>query len=741
MRTIKSIINILCFATSFVSCGETLEKLEVPVASITISRESIELVEGESIVLAATVSPSDATDKKVSWSSSKSSVASVDQKGTVTALSVGSATVTASAGGKNSLCNVTVSARTIAVSSITLDKTELSLNVGEEYQLKATIEPSNASDQNVKWSSVSSSIASVNEGLIKGIKIGETKITASVGGHSAVCTVKVSEIDYSKEYLTIEVLSDGSIIYDSYGFSLKNPIEISTDGVTWKKINPSEQPFYKYSMGVKKGDRIHIRGSNYCYASPINVYTEPWYGFESLSFKTGDGARIKVYGNILSIIDYDFESLDLFPTGCVYAFARLFAGCEGLISAKDLVLPKNTMAFCYAEMFADCRNLTEGPSLPATRLTEGCYNGMFYRCKNLTISPSLPAKSLAKSCYSHMFSGCAKLTTPPELPAIDLTDYCYQGMFAGSGLTKSPELPAEVIPLNAYYAMFSGCQDLVSIGTINARKTVFYPNNIHPNDGHLGGMFSYCTSLKEFPDLLLTTLNKKCCQGMFEGCTNLTKAPGLPATILSDSCYEGMFSECTSLSKAPVLPATNLASLCYANMFSGCTSLVEAPVLPAKELGDYCYKSMFEGCTSLKTAPNLPATSMTRGCYYRMFAECSSLQKAPDVLPAMSLAESCYEEMFYNCRYLTTAPVLPAISLAKSSYSKMFTSCLRLNYVKALFIELPPTNVPGDKGYPTLLWLSGVAGEGTFVKNVSAKWDVISTSVVPNGWTIEYASE
>lgn len=148
MKTLKNIINLLIIASSLFSCSETLEKQDVPVASITLSRESIELVEGESITLMATVSPNDATYTKVSWSSSKSSVASVDQKGSVTALSVGSAAITASAGGKSASCKVTVTAKTIAVSSITLDKTDLSLNVGEEYQLKTIIEPSNASEKN-----------------------------------------------------------------------------------------------------------------------------------------------------------------------------------------------------------------------------------------------------------------------------------------------------------------------------------------------------------------------------------------------------------------------------------------------------------------------------------------------------------------------------------------------------------------------------------------------------------------
>ena len=167
--------------------------------------------------------------------------------------------------------------------------------------------------------------------------------------------------------------------------------------------------------------------------------------------------------------------------------------------------------------------------------------------------------------------------------------------------------------------------------------------------------------------------------------------------------------------------------------------------LPAETLnGASCYARMFEGCTSLKTAEYLPATSLTEKCYYRMFAECAYLVNAPSILPAMSLAEMCYEEMFYNCRSLKTAPILPATSLVRRSYYQMFFSCIRLNYIKALFLDLPKE---GDLWssvttyWRTFNWLSGVAGEGTFVKNVSSKWDVSGVSGVPDGWAVEYASE
>ena len=80
----------------------------VAVESVTLDKTSLSLTEGESATLTATVNPSNATDKTVSWSSSNTSVATVDSNGKVTAVKAGTATITAKAGGKSATCSVVV---------------------------------------------------------------------------------------------------------------------------------------------------------------------------------------------------------------------------------------------------------------------------------------------------------------------------------------------------------------------------------------------------------------------------------------------------------------------------------------------------------------------------------------------------------------------------------------------------------------------------------------------------------
>jgi hypothetical protein len=207
----------------------------------------------------------------------------------------------------------------------------------------------------------------------------------------------------------------------------------------------------------------------------------------------------------------------------------------------------------------------------------------------------------------------------------------------------------------------------------------------------------------------------------------------LPATTLTMACYGGMFYDCTGLTSTPELPATTLAEGCYNSMFYGCTGLTSTPELPATTLAKNCYAAMFYGCTSLTSAPTLPATTLAEGCYNSMFYGCTGLTSTPE-LPATTLAESCYEGMFYGCTSLTSAPTLPATTLADRCYGGMFYGCTNLNYIKAMFTTTPSTTY-------TQSWVSGVAASGTFVKNSAATWDVSGVNGIPNGWTVETASE
>lgn len=299
-----------------------------------------------------------------------------------------------------------------------------------------------------------------------------------------------------------------------------------------------------------------------------------------------------------------------------------------------------------------------------------------------------------------------------------------------------------IIPTN-YGNFFSNCQFEVFGNAMSIIDSENFANTnvIH---GELQYLFDNCTKLVNAENLILpaTELVRECYKSMFNGCTSLVNAPSvLPAMATAERCYENMFYGCTSLVNAPKLPALVMAVGCYIGMFENCTSLVNAPELPAMILNGAgnagCYNNMFRGCTSLVNAPELPATSLASSCYQYMFEGCTSLVNAPE-LPATTLAGSCYYGMFRGCTSLTTAPELPALSLTipgydSECYKRMFEGCTNLNYIKAMFTTTP------EKRY-TENWVSGVAANGTFVKNSAATWNVTGVNGIPSGWTVETAN-
>ena len=190
-------------AVSAVNCNTPQP---VPVSSVSISGSGVSdgklsLKLGASVQLTATVTPSNATDKTVSWTSSNSSVAKVSD-GKITAVKAGTATITATAGGKTASVVVAVADNPVPVESVSVSGDgvsggKLSLKSGASAQLTATVKPDNATDRKVTWTSSDSSVANVmGTGVVTaGSKAGKATVTATAGGKSASVEVTVEAQD------------------------------------------------------------------------------------------------------------------------------------------------------------------------------------------------------------------------------------------------------------------------------------------------------------------------------------------------------------------------------------------------------------------------------------------------------------------------------------------------------------------------------------------------------------------
>ena len=176
-----------------------LEKLNtgqiVGVSGVTLNKTALNLVTGASESLVATISPSNATNKDVEWTSSNTNVATVDTTGKVTGVSSGSATITVKTkdGSKVATCNVTVKNPVISVTGVTLNKTALNLVTGASESLVATISPSNATNKDVEWTSSNTNVATVDTtGKVTGVSSGSATITVKTKDGSKVATCNVT---------------------------------------------------------------------------------------------------------------------------------------------------------------------------------------------------------------------------------------------------------------------------------------------------------------------------------------------------------------------------------------------------------------------------------------------------------------------------------------------------------------------------------------------------------------------
>lgn len=223
------------------SCKVTVEAATIAVESVTLDKETLDLKEGETATLTATVLPEDATDKTVSWKSTNPDVATVDGEGNVTAILAGQASITASSGGKEASCQVTVSK--IVVDEVTVNPATLELVEGDVFQLSASVSPAEA-DQTVEWKSMDESVARVdyNNGIVTAVSPGSTRIFArskAFPDQQGYCNITVTPdpalkgIELSSAIMTMQV-GESRTLTVNY-----TPSYAANKNVSWASSNPS----------------------------------------------------------------------------------------------------------------------------------------------------------------------------------------------------------------------------------------------------------------------------------------------------------------------------------------------------------------------------------------------------------------------------------------------------------------------------------------------------------------------
>ena len=209
------------------TCKITVKKPKVATKKVAISPRNAVIYKGYSKTLKASVNPSNATYKKIIWSSSNTKIATVNSKGKVTAKKAGTVTITAKVQSTNikTTCKITVKNPTVRLSP-----TSKTIYVGDTNTLKATVTPSST---NLTWSSSNTKIATVNsKGKVTAKKAGTTTITAKIKGTSIKKTCKITVKKKS-----LKLSADKLSMYVDDTKTLKATSTPSNEKILWSSSN------------------------------------------------------------------------------------------------------------------------------------------------------------------------------------------------------------------------------------------------------------------------------------------------------------------------------------------------------------------------------------------------------------------------------------------------------------------------------------------------------------------------
>jgi len=241
--------------------------------NVVLSNNEAELMMGDAITLTATVSPNNATPNSVVWITSNPQVAVVSD-GVVSPMSEGECDIVATCLDKRAVCHVTVTNPI----TVTLDQTEVIIEQTNQVTLTATVTPDWANSEEIIWTTSNADVATVNDGVVTAVGLGECNITASYLDKQAVCHVTVIETTI---YITLDqheasVLPNHMITITPTVFPLTTTLKATSSNpnvAVARLVNGVVQV-----AGKAKGTTLIIVGSMDDMAVPdtcvVTVYTE-----------------------------------------------------------------------------------------------------------------------------------------------------------------------------------------------------------------------------------------------------------------------------------------------------------------------------------------------------------------------------------------------------------------------------------------------------------------------------------
>ena len=265
------------------------------VENITLDQTALTINVGDSKEVKATIAPSFASTKELTWTSNHPEIAEVSSQGVVKALKVGTATITATAtDGSNVSASCEVTVNGIPVKGITLNKPSITLKATENVQLTATITPINATDQTLTWHSENESVAKVDStGKVTGISMGKTQIIVSSVSNpkiQAICNVTIAPTLVNR--IVIEPTQSTLKAGETIKLQAKIYPELATNKtVSW--LSEDQDIAIVDSMGKVTAKRV---------------------GQVRIEVNTTDGSKVKAYAQI-HVVPTPVESITIVAEG------------------------------------------------------------------------------------------------------------------------------------------------------------------------------------------------------------------------------------------------------------------------------------------------------------------------------------------------------------------------------------------------------------------------------------------
>ena len=671
----------------------------VEATKVTLNKTDLSLYKGSSEQLSATITPSNTTDKTITWQSSNSKVATVSNSGYVQAFEEGTTIITAKCGSASASCTVNVSKGNVEVTGISLNYSNLVLTKGSIIQLLATINPSTANDAVVTWSSSDNSVATVsNTGIVASINEGIATITASCGNYNAKCIVTVTNnsngiipprdpedfktsdlngiwhLNFGIESVTpnkfSQVDADFQLTLQSNNvFLLKDPKNKfqTIEGVYDEKnkifkvdkkepLIPEIGNTYEVGKLIGKLDpvkmKITFEGTIKWLSYPRSGVIEKKAHYIFVDAEKNPENAFKYQGIRYIVIDWNAKTCRV--SNCVNSKSKC--------TIPAVVLNAN-QPFTVVEIAPEAFSRVSGmQEIKIAETVNTIGHNAFANCKNLK-KVTLP--SSLQVIGNETFYGCSSLQTINLPKCVEtIGDFA----FADCSVLQNIQLPICLKSIGN--SAFSGCSKL---------QTISLPYGLESIGAY---SFASCTNLTDIEIQDNITII-----GMGAFCNSGIKSVKLPTNLLSIS--NSLFADCKNL-KEIVIP-DHIRKI-GSNAFNGCTSLSTVTIPNSVvDIGtDAFYKcpvaslnidtsiinGWFKGLSSL-TNLQIGKNVTEIGDY--AFADCKNLTQI--VLPPSLFKIG--SNAFLNCKEITRINIPAAV---KSIGSGAFSGCYNLKTVDIINI-------------------------------------------------------